>query len=259
MATKRRPYARLLDSFWREPWPVRAKLAVANLNAYLHERWRTDQLDADTMFPRPIGWREAALIFGGNSRAATLQGVQQVGCCITCSWTATQEHLAFSWPKWLIEHELTARPTPGQRPANAPPHPHPRTAYKEEEKRETQAPEKAWLNVLSKEQGTDVEKAEFLAAELDRIEAEALASLPPDRRDKRALSAKTRSLIIGWYRQRRRNPNGPTRSGPSNGRRLTAVEAGQRIAADIEARFARAEPDLREDVHALPAVRDPRH
>lgn len=176
MASKRRPYAHLSDSIWREPWPTRAKLSVYNLIAYLHERWRTDRLDARTMFPLKIGWREAGLIFGGNSRAATLQGVLQVGCCITCSWVATDQHLEWSWPKWLQEQGLI----PDERPTNAPPNPNPRTSSSEESDAPTGARREPVKSVRKKEPEPITEEARALTRGfLDSRAAPFPASKPP--------------------------------------------------------------------------------
>jgi hypothetical protein len=219
MATERRPYAQLLDSFWHQPWPPRAKLAVANLTSYLHERWRTDRLTAKSMFPIKIGWRQAGIIFGGNSRAATLQGVQQVDSCITWTWRATSDHLECSWPKWLGEHGIA----PASNPDIAPPHPSPSSLDPQAEKTPSTvsatepaldpigAPER-WLNLLGKEPGGPEEKLEFLRLELPRMEAEALAAQPKDRRDPEAINAKVRSMVVSWWRQR-------IGRGPPSGRR----------------------------------------
>lgn len=46
--------------------------------------------------------------------------------------------------------------------------------------------------------------------------------------------------------------HGPIRSGPSNGRRLTAVEAGRKIVADFERRSSRESEDVRETIHVVP-------
>ena len=202
MATERRPYALLADSFWREPWPARAKLAVANLIAYLHDRWRTDRLTAETMFPIRIGWREAGSIFGGNSRAATLQGVVQVGCCITCSWAATPEHLAFSWPKWLFEQRLVSALPPltalsesssidhhhqGREEQSPPKTPETDATEPASSKSPAQSP---LLNLLSKLDGDLAEKIAWLADTGPQIEVDAASYSKP-----------VPSLTVSYYRR----------------------------------------------------------
>jgi len=92
-------------------------------------------------------------------------------------------------------------------------------------------PSNGWMNVLGREPGTDAEKVAFLDTEMCRIEDEVLASLPPDRRDKKAVGAKTRSMILAWYRQRRKTDGARRPAGRYPGRQ-TVLEAAREIYAD---------------------------
>jgi hypothetical protein len=84
--------------------------------------------------------------------------------------------------------------------------------------------------VLGKEPGTEAQKQAFLDAELPRIQDEAIAQCNGSS-NARAISAKTRSLIIGWYRQRQKGP--PHGQRRFAGRPQTAVEAGRELVGEI--------------------------
>jgi len=74
------------------------------------------------------------------------------------------------------------------------------------------------------------------------------------RRTLRGWEATLRTFVISAAGE---NPHGPSGSGPSSGRRLTAVEAGQRIRA--RAGLERTAPAVHEAVHVVPTLGDPGH
>ena len=100
MATERRPYHRAADAIWDEPWPDSVVAGHSRLSAYLHSRWRTDRLDARTMFPLRISWRTMAKLVGGNSVAATTARLHVLGTYLGTSWVPAGHECHFSWPKW---------------------------------------------------------------------------------------------------------------------------------------------------------------
>ena len=254
MATERRPYHRTADSIGDEHWSNDELACICRFSAHLHSRWRTDRImDPVAASRATLGPADLMRVSGKLQPSAARALVERCAKLVSWSLSTRGALVEISWPKWPefqgLESQHGGKRTSTSSPsASSVQRPSPEA----EEERERNALARS-LNLLAREPGSEAEKRAFLEAELSRIEAEAFAALPADRAgDKRALNAKIRSMILGWYRQRRRNPDGPIRSGPSNGRRLTAVEAGRKIVADFERRSSRESEDVRETIHVVP-------
>jgi hypothetical protein len=258
VATERRPYHRTADSIGDEHWTNDELACITRFSAHLHSRWRTDRImDPEEACRAVLGPAELMRVTGKLTPSSARALAERCAELVSWSLEARGKLTSIHWPKWAEFQGLAPETgAPSGRKQSPSASSVQRPSPEEEEERERGALSRS-LNQLAKEPGSEAEKRAFLEAELPRIEAEAFAALPADRAgDKRALNAKIRSMILGWYRQRRRNPDGPNRPGPSNGRRLTAVEAGRKILADIERRGRAPDGDLLAPVHAVPALGD---
>lgn len=253
MATERRPYHRVADSTWNETWNNDVFAFIGRLQGAMHERWRTHRLTAAEARTIRLGATDLCKVAGKRRLDIALKSARSAAEVVTISVRSLGEVTEITWAKWAEFQGLESQHG-GKRVSTSSPSASSvqRPSPEEEEERAPSALARA-LNLLAREPGSEAEKRAFLEAELPRIEAEAFAALPADRAgDKRALNAKIRSMILGWYRQRRRSPDGPNRPTASNGRRLTAVEAGRKIVADFERRASREGSDVRETVHVVP-------
>jgi len=224
MATPRKRWFRVADKL--------GAMAVSNdelatwirLLGHLNTRWARDGLDPDQACVAVV--KPGALIEWAGC-ASVARALRTLRALATREWLtldAEGEYWRVTVPKFAFHQALPSDcreisghsdtpelPLPLPRPASRVPRPstdHPSG--------EPDGSRSSWLNVLSKEPGTEAEKGSFLNAEIQRIEDEAFAELPKDRaNDKRALAALMRSKVLAWYRMRRANPGGPIGRAPN--------------------------------------------
>lgn len=223
MATERRPYHRAADSLLHEPWTNDQLAFVCRLSALMHERWRTSRLTFEQASTVLLGPTDLMKVAGKLQPSAARALAERVAALVSCSIEARGALFEIKWPKWAEFQGLVPQngeSSGRERSPSASSVPRPRPGSPEEPSaRERNGARSLWLNVLAKERGSEHAKAAFLEAELERIEAEAEALHP---RDRKARNAKMRSLIIGWWRQRLRNPDGPR---PRNGHHAPTAPA----------------------------------
>jgi hypothetical protein len=233
-----------MDKIRSEPWTNDQLALVVRLSALLHERWRTDRImDPVRACTVVVSIGQLQDLAGVQSARSARARAEQLPLLVTCSVVVGVEHVTITWNKWAEEQGLLSEHGGKRVAKNAPSASSVPRPSQEKERRTEREGRSAWLNVLSKELGTDAEKSAFLASEIDRIQAEALVALPADRaKDPSALAAKTRSLIVGWYRQRRRNPHGPNGTRTRPGGRQTVLEAGRELVGEIIDRLGDVPP-----------------
>jgi hypothetical protein len=237
VATERRPYHLVADSVLHEPWTNDQFAFLGRLQAHLHERWRTDRLTAKQASLTVVTAGALQQIAGTKSlrtaRRLAIE-IQSIVSLRVIEIGSSPTKFSIEWPKFADFQRLDPQTGAQSGHKQAPPNHRPSSSIpKEDQTPKTVAPDGAvaWLRVLSKEPGSEVEKRAFLDSELVRIEAEAFADLPLDRaKDKRALHALVHSKILGWYRQRTgrgvpsRAPSGPQKLPHVGPLRLTAED-----------------------------------
>ena len=224
MATPRKRHFNVADSIYREPWPHNVKLALVMLSAYLNTRWARDAIPHAEAGRATLSPGDVLNITGSGTLRSGRAVLTALGKQITLELRWEGEFSHVDWPKFAefqgygarLQGSLRgSRPAPSRTPsasASASLTPEKRErALIEDPPPEVESEAERWANVLSKEPGTREAKLAFLDHDLVRIKDEVIADLAPGKRDKEAVRAKTRSKIVGWWRQRLKNPRGPTR------------------------------------------------
>lgn len=111
MPKGRRGYYKQPDSIWREPWPIEDKGTLANLQAYLNERWARDGIPDSEAGRAVISIQNLQAITGTRTGEAAWRRIQSATSHVCCSAAASllQQtrsgassvlQVSIDWPKY---------------------------------------------------------------------------------------------------------------------------------------------------------------
>lgn len=263
MATERRPYHRVADSTWSEPWGNDLLAFIARLQGAMHERWRTNRLSPGEASIIRLGKSDLCKVAGKRRLDVALKSARLAAEVVTMFVRLDGDVTVIEWPKWAEFQGLLSEHGGKRAPSSSPSASSVQRPSPEEEK-EQRLPAKRGAksecpDALSEPERFAIaawcrEKHPDLMGELGAIWDQVVIWARSHGHKRASWYATMQTFVMRRAREAKEHES--TRPGGSNGRRLTAVEAGRKIAADIERRAARAESDLLAPVYALPALGD---
>lgn len=133
MATDRKPYFRVANSVYREPWPYEAKACLCMLSAHLSDRWARDRLSAQEACRAVLSSGTLFDITGKRRLDSARLVLERLATCVSLTIHYRGDFTEIEWPKFaeFQEFESSRRgnptlrnrnPNPISAPAPAPAH-----------------------------------------------------------------------------------------------------------------------------------------
>lgn len=254
----RRPYFRTADSTWREPWDNNTLALATRLSAYMHERWRTERINDPEEASRIVIPHGVLCALAGTHEMRTARARYAALCAhVSLKLTAFDAHrMQIIWPKWsefqgldgLFYGRSAAKPRQSassvQRPSN-------KSKNKTQETRAKRA-------AVACPEHLEPSEWQAVGAWTAKNHPALLYSLPSIWDEVRAWAESKNIERPGWaatlrtfvMRRAKEIADESKRPNAGNGRRLTAVEAGQRIIDRLGP--PREDTYVRETIHVVP-------